>query len=121
MKYEKQTSKMRKYCLSCDLVDDPSLIEKYKWHHSLENQRPAINKSIKDKGVSSMEIYLFGNRMFMIMEVTDDFSFEIAAKMDKENPAVVEWEQLMWGFQKEVPGARPGEKWVLMDKIFDLH
>ncbi|SOE22595.1 L-rhamnose mutarotase [Spirosomataceae bacterium TFI 002] len=111
---------MKKYCLTCDLVDDPQLIEKYKWHHKPENQRPHINQSIRDKGVTSMEIYLFGNRMFMIMEVNADFSFEKAAQMDQENPDVVEWENLMWGFQKEVPGAKPGEKWVLMDQIFKI-
>jgi hypothetical protein len=25
---------------------------------------------------------------------------------------------LMWGFQKPIPWAKPGEKWVLMDRIF---
>jgi hypothetical protein len=24
----------------------------------------------------------------------------------------------MWAFQKPLPNARPGEKWVLMEKIF---
>jgi L-rhamnose mutarotase len=110
----------KKYCLTCDLIDDPNLIEKYKWYHKTENHRPNIISSIKEKGVTNMEIYLFGNRMFMIMEVADFFTFERAAQMDRQNPDVQEWENLMWGFQKEVPGAQPGEKWVLMDKIFEL-
>jgi L-rhamnose mutarotase len=111
---------MKRYCLTCDLIDDTELIEKYKWYHKPENKRQVIIESIKNKGVLTMDIYLFGNRMFMIMEVRDDFSFEVAAKMDQENPEVVEWEQLMWGFQQEVPGAKPGEKWVLMEQIFEL-
>jgi len=57
--------------------------------------------------------------MFMIMEVRDDFSFEGKDKMDKANPAVQEWEKLMWTYQQALPFAKPGEKWVLMKKIFD--
>jgi L-rhamnose mutarotase len=56
----------------------------------------------------------------MIMEVDDMFSFERKAAMDADNPKVQEWEQLMWKFQQSMPFAKPGEKWVLMDKIFQL-
>jgi L-rhamnose mutarotase len=27
----------------------------------------------------------------------------------------------MWKYQKALPGAKEGEKWMLMEKIFDLH
>jgi L-rhamnose mutarotase len=27
---------------------------------------------------------------------------------------------LMWKFQKALPGARPGEKWLPMERIFKL-
>jgi L-rhamnose mutarotase len=40
--------------------------------------------------------------------------------MDADNPKVQEWEQLMWKFQQALPGAKPAEKWMLMDKIFKL-
>lgn len=56
----------------------------------------------------------------MIMETEDDFSFEMKARMDADNPKVAEWEELMWRYQQPLPGAAPGEKWILMDKIFDL-
>lgn len=110
---------MKKYCLTCDLKDDKELIEKYKWHHRIENQWPEINESIRRAGVVSMQIYLFGNRMFMTMEVNDAFSFEKQAEINK-NPVVEKWEKLMWDFQQSVPGAPEGVKWVLMEKIFDL-
>ncbi len=80
---------------------------------------PTINQSIHDAGVATMEIYRFGNRMFMIMEVDDTFSFERMHAIN-QNPKSVEWENLMWGFQQAVPGAKPGEKWVLMEQIFKL-
>lgn len=110
---------MTRYCLALDLKDDPQLIEKYKWHHAPENFWPEINHNIRKAGVVDMEIYRFGSRMFMIMEVDDTFSFE---RMDEINqdPKSVEWENLMWGFQQAVPGAKPGEKWAVMERVFKL-
>jgi L-rhamnose mutarotase len=67
-----------------------------------------------------MEIYLLGTRMFMIMEVNDTFSFQAKTQSDLINPKVQEWERLMWTFQKSLPQAGPGEKWVLMERIFKL-
>jgi L-rhamnose mutarotase len=67
-----------------------------------------------------MEIYRVANRLFMIMEVNSQFSFEEKAKADISNPKVQEWERLMWNYQEALPFANPGEKWVLMEKIFSL-
>ncbi|MEQ8812616.1 MAG: L-rhamnose mutarotase, partial [Imperialibacter sp.] len=39
---------------------------------------------------------------------------------DANNPKVQEWEKLMWKYQQALPAAKPGEKWLLMDKIFSL-
>ena len=68
----------------------------------------------------NLEIYLHGTRMFMIMEVNESFSFERKAEADRSDARVQQWEELMWKFQQALPGARPGEKWVLMDRIFKL-
>jgi L-rhamnose mutarotase len=111
---------MKRYCLTCDLKDKLELIEKYKWHHLPENQWPEINESIKEAGVLDMQIYLFGNRMFMIMEVNDNFSFERQAEINRREISQ-KWEELMWGFQQGVTGAKAGEKWVMMEQIFHLN
>ena len=108
----------RRYCLTLDLKDDPRLIAEYKRYH--EKIWPEISRSIKDSGIEEMEIYLFGTRMFMIMEVNEFFSFESKAKADQLNPKVQEWETLMGTFQKLLPQAKVGEKWLLMERIFRL-
>jgi L-rhamnose mutarotase len=87
----------RRFCLTLDLKDDPKLIAEYRRCH--EKIWPEITRSIKDSGIEALEIYLFGARMFMVMEVN---------------------EHLMWRFQQSLPQAKPGEKWVLMEKIFEL-
>ncbi|MBX3254405.1 MAG: L-rhamnose mutarotase [Chitinophagaceae bacterium] len=109
---------MKRYCLTVDLKNDPAVIEAYKKIH--KNVWPDILERIKADGITVMDIYNAGNRLFMIMEVKDDFSFERKAASDAADPRVQEWENFMWTFQQELPWAKPGEKWVLMDKIFEL-
>lgn len=109
---------MQRYCLALDLVDDEQLIKEYEVYH--QDVWPEIKKSILDAGVVSMEIYRVGNRLFMIMEVKDTFSFEQKGLADAANEKVQQWEQLMWKYQQALPAAKPGEKWILMEKIFSL-
>ena len=107
-----------RYCLTLDLKNDPALIAEYKRYH--QKIWPEITQSIKDSGIENMEIYLLGTRMFMIMEVSERFSFQAKSTADRLNPRVQQWEQLMSTFQQLLPGTMPGEKWLLMDKIFEL-
>jgi L-rhamnose mutarotase len=109
---------MKKYCLALDLKEDPTLIAEYEAYH--QAVWPEILKSITDSGILHMEIYRTGNRLFMIMETTNNFSFDNKSKSDEENPKVQEWEKLMWKYQQALPDAKPGEKWMLMDKIFSM-
>jgi L-rhamnose mutarotase len=109
---------MKRHCLTLDLKDDPQLIAEYKKYH--ENIWPEIIASLRESGIEKAEIYLLGTRMFMILEVNDHFSFEAKARADQQNPKVCEWEDLMWKFQKALPQAKAGEKWLLMERIFEL-
>jgi L-rhamnose mutarotase len=111
---------MKRYFLALDLKDDPALIEEYEHLHKSENFRPEIRKSIMDGGISNMEIYRTGNRLFMIMETGDEFSLDKKSALDSSNPKVQEWEELMWKFQQPLPWAKAGEKWILMEKLFQL-
>jgi len=109
---------MKRYGLALDLKNDPKLIAEYEKYH--QAVWPEILKSITDAGITNMEIYRTGNRLFMIMETNDDFSFEKKSKADANNDTVQKWETLMWKYQQALPHSKPGEKWVLMDKIFEL-
>jgi L-rhamnose mutarotase len=108
----------RRFCLTLDLKNDPKLIAEYQRYH--EQIWPEITRSIRDSGIEDMEIYLLGTRMFMIVEANETFSFEAKAKADRNNPKVQEWESLMATFQQLLPGTKPGEKWLLMQRVFKL-
>jgi L-rhamnose mutarotase len=109
----------RRFCLTLDLKDDPALIAEYKRQH--EKVWPEITRSIRDAGIEALSIYLLGTRMFMIMDVDESFSFASKARADATSPKVLEWEEFMWKFQQALPQAKPGEKWLLMEKIYDLN
>ena len=106
------------FCLALDLKDDPQLIAEYEAYH--KNVWPEILSSIKESGIRNLDIYRTGNRLCMIIQTENEFSFEKKNKMDSANEKVKEWEELMWKYQQALPGAKPGQKWVLMNKIFEL-
>jgi len=109
---------IRRYCLTLDLKNDPELIREYRRHH--EAVWPEVQDSLRRAGILDLELYLLGTRLVMILEVDEKFSFEEKARLDRDNPKVQEWERLMWNFQKPLPGTRPGEKWILMERIYKL-
>ena len=105
-------------CFALDLRPDPDLIREYEAYHRAV--WPEILDSIRDSGISGLEIYRIENRLFMILEAGPGFSLEHKAAMDAANPKVQEWETLMWRYQQALPTARPGEKWMAMERIFQL-
>jgi L-rhamnose mutarotase len=110
---------MKTYCFALDLHDEPGLIEEYKRYHTREGIWPEVLERVRANGVISEEIYLTGNRLFMILKTTDDFSLEAKMAADSASPVMRKWEELMWKFQKPLAHAKPGEKWVRMEKIFE--
>jgi L-rhamnose mutarotase len=109
----------RRYCLTLNLKDDPELIAEYRRYH--QKVWPEVISSLESAGIEEAEIYLLGTRMFMILDVNENFSWEEWNAADRENPVVQQWEALMWRFQEPLPQAKPGEKWLLMERIFTLH
>jgi L-rhamnose mutarotase len=109
---------MKRHCFTLNLKNDPKLIAEYEaWHRAVW---PEVIQSIKQAGIEHMEIYRFGGRLFMIMDVNDGFTFEGKAQADAQNAKVQQWETLMWKYQQQLPDSQPGEKWMLMNAIFDL-
>lgn len=109
---------MPRHCLTLDLKDDPAAIAEYKRYH--EKIWPEIRDSLFQAGITNMEIYLLGTRMFMIMDVDDRFSLAAKAASDAANPKVQEWETTMRRFQQQLPHSAKDQWWLLMDRVFNL-
>jgi L-rhamnose mutarotase len=112
---------MPRLCFALDLKDDPQLIARYIQWHAPGGPPPAVTQSLRDAGIESLEIYLCGNRLFMVLEADETFCMEKKARADAANADVLAWEQLMWDFQQSLPWAREGEKWVSAQRIYDLN
>ena len=109
---------MTRYCLALDLKDDPKLIAAYEEYHA--SVWPEIIASIKEADIKALEIYRVANRLFMIIEADDDFSFEKKAALDLANPKVQEWEAFLGQYQTNLPGTPPNWRWALTEKIFSF-
>ena len=109
---------MHRYCLALDLINDEQLIKEYEVYH--QQVWPEILQSIRQAGIDEMQIYRVGNRLFMIIESARVIDFAAKATADAASEKVQQWENLMWKYQQAFPFAKEGEKWMMMNKIFDL-
>ncbi len=110
----------KRYCLTLDLRDDPQLIEEYKYWHHHDNIWPEIPRGIRQVGITDMEIYVLGTRLFMIMETKPDFDFDKDMARLSELPKQKDWEAFVSKFQKAAAGERSDEKWKPMERMFKL-
>ena len=74
---------MTRYCFALDLKEDAQSIATYEQYH--QSVWPEIIASIKEADIKTLDIYRVANRLFMIMEVGADFSFEKKAAIDAKN------------------------------------
>ncbi len=109
-----------KLVYALDLIDDPALIARYRQWHAPGQVPAAINESMRTAGIAALEIYLVGNRMFMILTPGPDFDPAAKAVADAASEEVQKWETLMWEFQQALPFAAPGQKWLPMERIYSL-
>lgn len=108
-----------RYCFALDLKDDPALIAEYESHHA--NVWPEVRDSFYRAGIEDVQLYRTGNRLFMLLDTNESFTFEKKKKIDEEDAVVQKWEALMATYQQPLPWASADEKWVLMKNIFTLN
>jgi L-rhamnose mutarotase len=102
-------------CFALDLVDDADLIAEYEARHAPGAVWPAVVDHLRAIGMEAMEIWRAADRLVMIAQTSDDYPRDIEAP-----PEIERWEQWMWRFQRPLPDAAPGQKWVEMHRVFSL-
>lgn len=110
----------KRYCKTLMLKDDPQLIEAYKKVHAPGAAWPEITQGMKEVGIVDMEIYILGNRLFMIMDTVPDFDHDRAMDQLAGKPRQKEWEAYVSRFQQTTAEATADEKWQLMEQIYKL-
>jgi len=110
----------KRYCKTLTLEDDPKLIEEYKKVHAPGACWPEITQGMIEVGILDMEIYIMGNRLFMIMDTLPEFDHDQAMAELATKPRQLEWEAFVSRFQKTSSEATADEKWQVMDRIYKL-
>lgn len=109
---------MPRYAQALDLVDDPASIARYRAHH--ERVWPEVVRALHEAGVTSMQIYLLGSRLFMVFEAREGFDPARDYQKYAADPRCAEWDSLMRTFQRKAPGAPDQGWWAPMELIFEL-
>lgn len=112
---------VKRYCQTLSLKDNPELISAYRKAHSKEEAWPEIREGIRSVGILEMEIYILGNKLFMIVETPLDFDWDEAMKKLATLPRQAEWEEYVANFQQCAKGATSDEKWQMMERMFYLY
>ena len=110
----------KRYCKTLALEDDPQLIKDYKKVHAQGNTWPEISQGMIEVGILDMEIYIMGNRLFMIMDTLPEFDHERDMAELASKPRQSEWEAFVSRFQKTTSEATADEKWQLLERIYTL-
>jgi len=110
----------KRFCKTLELKNNPELIEEYKHIHKKYNVWPEVTIGMKEVGIIDMEIYLFGTRLFMIMDTVPDFNHEKAMAELAKKPRQTEWEAFVSRFQESNGTEKTTEKWELVERIFKM-
>jgi L-rhamnose mutarotase len=110
----------RRLCFALDLKDDAALIAEYETWHTPERIWREIPRFLRAAGVLDLEIFRCGDRLAMVMEVAEEFSLARYGVLASAHDKAQAWEELMERFQRRLPCAAEGEKWVPMRRIFSL-
>ena len=109
---------MQRFAMAVQLKDDPEIFRKYDEYHA--KPWPAVVDYVRSIGIQSVYIYRHERLLFMFMEAPDDFDPDNMNK-NPADPKMVEWSELMDGFQEALPGVTPGTtKWVNMKEVHTL-
>jgi L-rhamnose mutarotase len=122
MDHVTRTSLQRR-CFALDLKDDPAAIDSYKRWHRPGGPPQEVTRSLRDAGIAALDIYLIGNRLFMIMDSDPAAASGAKSTDDSDNPHVQAWEALMSELQQDLPFAKKESsagKWQLLEHIYSL-
>lgn len=121
MEEQSKPTRFKRYCKTLTLKDNPELIEKYKEVHAIENTWPEVSQGMREMGILDMEIYIYENKLFMIMDTVLDFDHQQAMQDLAQKPRQAEWERYVSQFQDSSEDETADDKWQLMERIFKLY
>jgi L-rhamnose mutarotase len=115
---------LQRRCFALDLKDDPAVIRMYKHWHRPGGPPAEVTHSLRKSGIAALDIYLVGNRLFMIMDCDPAGPSSGKSTDASENPHVQAWEALMSELQQDLPFPKTDSgagKWQILEHIYNLN
>ena len=110
-------------CFALDLKDDAAAIASYKHWHRPGGPPAEVTRALRVAGIAALDIYLIGNRLFMIMDSDATAASRAKSTDDSDDPHVRAWEALMGELQQDLPFPQKqpdAGKWQLLEHIYSL-
>ncbi|QMW06753.1 L-rhamnose mutarotase [Spirosoma foliorum] len=104
----------KRFCKTVELKNDAGLIDAYKKVLAPGAGWPEIAQGMKEVGIMTMELYLLGTTLFMIMDIVADFDLVRAMTELASKPRQNEWEAHIAQFHDITTVATANQKWQLV-------
>jgi L-rhamnose mutarotase len=114
---------LQRRCFALDLKDEAAAIESYKHWHRPGGPPVEVTRSLRAAGIAQLDIYLIGNRLFMVMDADPGHPSSAKSTDDSDNPHVQAWETLMSELQQDLPFPKKESsagKWQRLEHIYSL-
>ena len=111
---------MKEIAFALDLEDEPDTIRKYReWHG---RAWPDIMRGMAACGVRCQNIYLIGNRLFMVLQVEDEFDYrrDFGRYLEK-GPHAKEWDGFLKRGRQPVPWVGEGDGRAPIERVRGLN
>ena len=110
------TRNTRRIVRLMDLHNRPDLLEAYEIAHQPGNTPAAVLNAQRRHGIEELEIYRAGDRLVMIMEVTDAYDPAALDAESERSPEIAAWHKRMGELQR-APFADRGA-WPEAHRVF---
>lgn len=113
--------RIKRYCQTMELKEGDETAARYREAHDRFHSWPEIREGIRAVGILEMEIYILGDRLFMIVDTPVDFDWKSAMEKLATLPRQQEWECYVSQFQRCSADATSDDKWQMMERMFYLY
>lgn len=109
-----QKVKAQKHIIyTANLVADTTLQREYMDYHTRQfTEWPDVSRGFCNAGFQSVSVYRSGRQLLLVISIPAGADYEkLNARTTENNPKMIEWNQIMSGYQEGVEGAPVGVVW----------
>lgn len=101
----------KRFVMALEIENNKELLKEYKEIHKRDNLWPQILTNMDTVGIKDMELYLYNNQVFLVMDTNVAFDMEKDGERWSQLPQEKEWQEYVSKFQKVKPKSKAVEKW----------